>query len=101
MNRVSTKKGMNADLTRRDLRRLAVASIVFSFLGGVFFWWVPLGIVLSMTGLMLGFADWGFARRRSLDRRLSLIGMLLGLAGLALDLVIAFLGLQTVTLGGR
>jgi hypothetical protein len=74
---------------------------VFAFLGGVFYWWVPLGIVLSMTGFMFGVADWGFARRRSLDRRLSLIGILLGLAALTLDLVIAFLGLQTVTFGGR
>ena len=101
MNPIDNETEMDTGLTRGDLRRMTITSILFGSLGGCFYWWVPMGIVLSLTGLTLGVADWSFARRRSLDRRLSLIGILLGLAALSLDLVIAFLGLQTVTFGGR
>ena len=55
--------------------------------------------VSSLTGLMLGFVDGMMARRRSLDFRLSIIASVLSVAALALDIVIATLGLQTVTFG--
>lgn len=82
------------------LRSLGIGSILFGILGGAFCWWLPLGMVLSITGLLLGLADWGNARRRSLNYWLSLTGMAVSLACLALDIVFAALGLQTVTFGG-
>jgi hypothetical protein len=81
------------------LRSLSICAIVFGMLGGVFYWWVPLGMVLGLTGLLFGFIDWTIARRRSLDFRLSIVAMLLSAATLGLDIVIAILGIQTVTFG--
>ncbi len=83
------------------LRGLSVTALVFGVLGGAFYWWVPMGIVLSLAGLMFGFVDWTAARRRSLDNRLSIVALLLSLATLALDIVIAYRGLQTWTFGGQ
>jgi len=57
-------------------------------------------MVLSIAGLVFGFADWVGTRRHSLDHRLSIAGLLLSAATLVLDSVIAVLGLQTVTFGG-
>jgi hypothetical protein len=82
------------------VRGLSVSSLILGVLGGVFYWWLPLGMVLSLSGLLLGFFDWTMARRRSLDYRLSIVAILLSAAALALDIVIAVLGLQTVTFGG-
>jgi hypothetical protein len=83
----------------RTLRGLSISSLIFGALGAVFYWWLPLGMVLSLTGLMFGFVDWTMALRRSLDRRLSIVAMFLCVATLSLDIVIAYLGLQTVTFG--
>lgn len=90
---------VTAEKTTQNLRGLSVASLVFGVLGGVFYWWVPLGIVWGLTGLVLGFVDCTMVRRRSLDYRLSIVAMLVSVAALALDLVIAYLGLQSVTFG--
>ncbi len=81
------------------LRGVSLASIIFGILGGGFFWWVPLGIVFSLTGLIFGLVDSFSARRRSLDYRLSIVGLVISVATLALGIVIAALGLQTVTFG--
>jgi hypothetical protein len=83
----------------RTLRGVGIASIVFAILGAAFFWWLPMGIMLSMTGLTLAFVDWVSARRRSADHRVSIVGVLLSVAALTLCIVIAALGLQTVTFG--
>jgi hypothetical protein len=91
---------MDASNATRSLRGISVSSLIFGVLGGVFYWWLPLGMVLSLTGLLLGFADWTMARRRSLDGRLSIVAMVLAAAALALDCAIAYQGLQTVTFGG-
>ena len=84
---------------RESFRSLSVAALIFGALGGAFYWWVPLGMVLGLTGLVFGFVDCTVARRRSLDFRLSLIAMLLSIAVLILDTVIAVLGMQTITFG--
>ncbi|HWY85380.1 MAG TPA: hypothetical protein VNX28_01580 [Gemmataceae bacterium] len=47
----------------------------------------------------MGFIDSISARRRSLDYRMSIVGLLICAAALALDIGIAVLGLQTVTFG--
>lgn len=83
-----------------SLRGLSIASLVFGILGGVLFWWLPLGMVLSLAGLLLGFSDWSVAGRRSLDRRLSIVAILISVAALILNIVIAALGMQIWTFGG-
>jgi hypothetical protein len=90
---------MNTNREMQGLRALSLGSIILGLLGGVFFWWVPLGLVMSLSGLMLGFVDCISARRRPLDYRLSIAGLLVCAAALALDIVIALLGLQTITFG--
>jgi hypothetical protein len=83
-----------------SLRGLSICSLVFGALGGAFYWWVPLGMVLSLSGLLFGLIDGMMARRRSLDFRMSIVAIVLSAATLALGIVIALLGLQTVTFGG-
>jgi hypothetical protein len=97
--RNSEKEKMNQTPMEHTLRVVGIASIVFALLGAAFYWWVPMGMMLSMTGLTLAFVDWVNARRRSSDFRLSIVGMLLSAAALAACIVIAALGLQTVTFG--
>ena len=101
MNANTQQKTGAAGTTAGGLRSLSIVSLLCGLLGGAFYWWVPLGMVVSITGLMFGFVDWTLARRRSLDYRLSVLAMLLAVATLALDIVIAQLGLQTLTFGGR
>jgi hypothetical protein len=90
---------MNTGRDIQGLRALSVGSIVMGLLGGALFWWAPMGIVFSLSGLMLGAVDWISARRRSLDQRLSIVGFLISAAALTLGAVIAVLGLQIITLG--
>jgi hypothetical protein len=90
---------MNVNPMDRTLRGVGITAIVFGLLGGALFWWLPMGIMLSITGLTLAFIDWVSARRRSSDFRLSIVGLLISAGALALCVVIAALGLQTVTFG--
>jgi hypothetical protein len=90
---------METNQTTQSFRALSLASILFGVAGGAFSWWLPLGMVLSLTGLVLGFIDWVASRRRSLDHRLALAGVAIGILTLALNIVIAALGLQLVTFG--
>lgn len=83
----------------RVLRAVGTGSIIFGILGGGLCWWLPLGMVFSITGLLLGGADWANARRHSLSYRLSVAGLAISAIALALDIVIAAFGLQTVTFG--
>jgi hypothetical protein len=96
---------MNSNQTSNQapvsLRGLSIGALVFATLGGVYYWWLPLGIVMSLTGLVLGLVDWMMARRRSLDFRLSIVAVLVALAALALGIFIGLAGLQTVTFGGQ
>jgi hypothetical protein len=85
----------------QKLRGLSFSSITLGVVGGLCYWWVPFGMVLSTAGLVLGFIDWVSTRRRSLDHRLSVFGVVISAATLILDIVIALLGLQLVTFGGR
>jgi hypothetical protein len=83
--------------TTRSLRLLSIGSILFALAGGAFSWWLPMGTIFSLTGLVLGFVDWVSSRRRSRDFRLALVGMALAVLTLALTLAIAAMGWQTVT----
>lgn len=62
-----------------------------------FFWWVPLGMVMSLSGLRV--IDCVSARRRSLDYGLSIAELLVCAAALALNIAIAVLALQIITVG--
>lgn len=77
-------------------RGLGIASLVFGFLGGVFYWWIPLGMVLSLTGLLLGFITWTAARRGTQAFGFAIAGMLVAIVALILDSVVAGLGLELV-----
>jgi hypothetical protein len=90
---------MNTNRENQGLRALSFGSIALGLLGAFFYWWLPLGMVVSLCGLTLGFIDWESARRRSLDNRLSMVGLVLSAAALALCIVIAMLGMQTITFG--
>jgi hypothetical protein len=90
---------MNTNTEIQGLRALSFGSIVLGLFWSGFVWWVPLGMVLSLAGLTVGFIDWVSARRRSLDYRLSIVGLLVCAAALTLNIVIAVLGLQTITFG--
>ncbi len=90
---------MDISKSASGLRGLCISALIFGGLGGAFYWWAPLGMVMSLTGLLLGFADLTMARRRSLNYRLSIVGILLSAATLTLAIVIACLGLQSVTFG--
>jgi hypothetical protein len=79
-------------------RSLGITSLIFGLLGGAFYWWTPLGMVLSLTGLLMGFVGWTMARKTTADVGLSVAGMLLSLAALILDCVIAGLGLELIRL---
>jgi hypothetical protein len=75
---------------------LGIASLIFGFLGGAFFWWTPLGMVLSLTGLLMGFVGWTLARRMTAGFTLVIAGILLSLAAVILDGVVAGLGLELI-----
>jgi hypothetical protein len=93
-----TEEGvMQTYYTPVRLQGLALASWVFGVLGGVLYWWVPAGMVLSLAGLILGLFGWLIAPRGARGVGLVLSGLVVSIAALALDLTIAGLGLQTVT----
>ena len=84
-----------------NLRYLSVTSIVLGILGGAFFWWAPLGFVLSMSGLILGYLDWTRARRQSLSQRLAIVAMIVSLAALCISIAIMATGVELVEFGRR
>jgi hypothetical protein len=75
-------------------RGLGIASVIFGLLGGAFCWWTPLGMIFSLTGLVMGYAGWAMSRRTTRVFGLSIAGILISLATLILDLAIADLGLE-------
>jgi hypothetical protein len=92
---------MDIKKSQVGLRPLSISALVAALLGFAFYWWVPMGMMWSLAGSVLGFADWTRARRRSLDYRLSVLAMLLGIAALVFDIVIAAYHLQTITFGSQ
>jgi hypothetical protein len=83
----------------RAIRPLALGAVSFGLLGGIFYWWTPLGIVLSLTGMLLGFIACINAPPRSGIRSVAVIGILLSAAFLVLDIAIAVQGLEWVQFG--
>ncbi len=77
-------------------RTLGFVSILLGFLGLVFFWWVPMGILLSFCGLMAGLIGWALSPRRPGAIGMLLWGVALSLAVLGLDVLVAVLGIEAL-----
>jgi hypothetical protein len=82
------------------LRALTMGTLFFGMMGWAFYWVLPLGMVFSLTGLVLGLVDLLNARRRSVEFSLSMLGLVISAAALAFCIYIAAEGLQTVTVAG-
>jgi hypothetical protein len=78
-------------------RGLGIVTLVLGILGAAFYWWVPLGIILSLSGLILGLFACFIGTPRLSGYGAALAGLLVSIADLALDVIIAFLGLQMIT----
>jgi hypothetical protein len=52
---------------------LGSISLIFGVLGGIFCWWTPMGMILSLTGILLGFAAWMMARKLTAGLRISVV----------------------------
>ncbi len=44
-------------------RALGAVSILLGLIGAIFYWWTPLGMVVSLAGLILGISGVILARR--------------------------------------
>lgn len=78
---------------------MGLGSLALGILGVASFWWTPMGMVISLFGLLVGFIGWTFAQRRSAGTVMSIGGMVLSLAGLILGSVVAALGLEIIQFG--
>jgi hypothetical protein len=79
-------------------RALGIVGLVFGLLGFAFYWWVPLGIVLSLTGLMMAIVGWVSGSHQVGQAGLVFAGLLVSAAALALDLFVAVKGLEIIHL---
>jgi hypothetical protein len=79
-------------------RSLGIASLVFGLLGFGFYWWVPLGMVLSLTGMMMAIVGWVSSSPRGGRAALIIVGFLISAAAMALDLFVAIRGLEIIHL---
>jgi hypothetical protein len=79
-------------------RSLGIFALILGFLGLLFYWWTPFGMILSIAGLMLGVVGWVVAPVRSGSVGWLIAGVLLSAAALALNLIIAVRGLEIIQL---
>ena len=80
----------------RSAHELGLTSLAFGLLGGVFAWWLPVGMILSLAGLVLALVAATFVRQEPDDLRPSLGAILVSLAMLVLNCVRAAGGLELV-----
>jgi hypothetical protein len=76
---------------------IGLASLVFGALGLACYWYLPLGIVLSLAGLVLGITGWLLFSGRGGSLPLVLTGILISVVALVVDCVVAGLDLETFT----
>jgi hypothetical protein len=87
---------LKSTATARDLHGLGISSIALGFLGLVFCWLEPLGIVLSLAGLLVGIFGWALASRRGgRAYRLAVGGTALSAVALVTDLLLTGSGVIT------
>jgi hypothetical protein len=67
---------------------LGISSLVLGFLGLLFFWHVPLGIILSAAGIPIGIAGWVAARRGIRG------GLGLAIGGTVLSIIALFISID-------
>jgi hypothetical protein len=72
---------------------LGISSLVLGFLGLLFFWLVPLGILFSTAGIPIGIAGWVAARRGIRG------GLGLAIGGTVLCILALILGIDLATGG--
>jgi Na+/H+ antiporter NhaD/arsenite permease-like protein len=77
-------------------RTLGFVSVLGGFLGLVFFWWVPMGILFSFCGLIAGLIGWLRSPQRPAAVGLLLWGVVLSLVVLGLDVFIAMSDLESL-----
>ncbi len=75
-------------------RTLGFVSVLGGFLGLVFFWWVPMGILFSFCGLVAGLIGWARSPQRPAAVGLLTWGTVFSLVVLALDVFIALHNLE-------
>jgi hypothetical protein len=91
---------MATSRTSLRVRNIGILSLILGLLGAAFYWWTPMGIVLSLAGLVFGLVGWTSDSRGSnaADHALVIGGTLLSLAALILGFVIADLNLELIKL---
>jgi hypothetical protein len=87
---------MEISKTPVTVHSLGITSVALGALGGFFYWWTPLGMVVSLAGGIIGFVGWVLAAKHSANNRLLMGGMMLCALTLILNLVIAAMGLEVV-----
>jgi hypothetical protein len=75
---------------------LGLLSGILGILGIVFYWYVPLGMVLGLAGLVFGLVGASFAERRA-GYPMVIAGLVLSVAALVLDFFALGQGLETYT----
>jgi hypothetical protein len=75
---------------------LGVCSLVLGLLGLAVCWWVPTGMVLSLTGMMIGLAGCVTGRRAAWP--LPAAGLILSAASLAVCWIVAAEGMELIRL---
>src|SRR5262245_16345169 len=78
---------------------LTAATWGLAVLGAVFYWWAPLGMVLSLCGLLAALIGCVRLPRPVALRVLLVCGLVAAAAALAFDLTAVRLGLDTVRFG--
>jgi hypothetical protein len=77
-------------------RTLGLISVALGVLGLVTFWWAPLGMVVSLTGLLFGAVGWVRSTRTGVVPAWAIVGTLFCLAVLAFDIAVAYGGFEFV-----
>src|SRR5689334_5039884 len=82
-----------APATPSRFNGLGISSLVLGFFGLVFFWLVPLGIILSAAGIPLGIAGW-VASHRGIRG-----GLAFAIGGTVLSIVALLIGIDLASGG--
>jgi hypothetical protein len=73
-----------------------MVSVALGVLGLALFWWVPFGMVVALTGLLFGAVGWVRSTHTGITPASAIVGTLFCLAVLALDIVVAAVGLEAL-----
>jgi hypothetical protein len=75
-----------------------MAAVALGFVGLLFFWLIPLGVILAATGLVLGAVGWaGAAIRDRVQPGMAILGTILSLIALIVDVLAATGGIVYLT----